>query len=91
MLAVLGLPAGSLSAAAVCVMPSLKQLLGTHGLLVPVVFAGAELDEHSAAIVERFIQIPARVEAHQRKKALNFFKAFYHLAEQAGFEPAVGY
>lgn len=25
------------------------------------------------------------------KKALNCFKAFYHLAEQAGFEPAVGY
>ena len=33
----------------------------------------------------------SRLKAAKRKKALNFFKAFCHLAEQAGFEPAVGY
>ncbi len=33
----------------------------------------------------------SRLKVAKRKKALNFFKAFCHLAEQAGFEPAVGY
>ncbi|TZG07381.1 MULTISPECIES: hypothetical protein [Comamonas] len=80
-----------MSTAAVCVMPSLKQLLGTHGLLVPVVFAGAELDKHAQPSLKGPFKSPSRGEAHQRKKALNFFKAFCHLAEQAGFEPAVGY
>ena len=42
-------------------------------------------------MLHREFKLHPRSNTPKRKKALNFFKAFYHLAEQAGFEPAVGY